>query len=273
MLKAFFLIVILISVLWFFLRVLEQNAIFYPYKKIELTPRDLGMNYEDVYIKTDDNVKLNGWFIPVKDKAKRKTAITILYLHGNAGNISHRVEIAKVFNEYDYNFFIVDYRGFGKSNGIPSEKGTYRDALAAYNYLITREDINPEKIVLYGQSLGGAIAIDLATKVKIAAIITEASLSSTIAVAKNVYPFLPLGLMMTQKFDALSKVDKITAPKLFIHSMDDEIVSFSQGEELFKKAKEPKEFMLARGGHNSSFFIYTDEYIKRIKIFLKNHLR
>lgn len=261
-------VVLVIIILLVFLRLFEKKLIFFPYKKIELTPQYIGLNYEDIYFKTNDNVKLNGWFVPIKDKTKQKIVPTILFCHGNAGNISHRIEILKIFNEFNYNIFIFDYRGYGRSDGSPSEEGTYLDAVASYNYLISRDDIDKSKIVLYGKSLGGAIAIDLATRVKIFALITEASFTSTVEVGRQVYPIFPVKLLVTQKFDALSKIGKITVPKLIIHSTEDEIIPFNIGKKLFEKAVEPKEFMVTKGGHNDSFLIYTIDYMKKIGEFL-----
>lgn len=260
--------IIVIFLFFVYLRFFEKRTIFYPLKIIEFNPSDVGLEYEDVLFKTQDGIELHGWFIPKAD-----AYVSVLYCHGNAGNISHRLEIAKMFHAQGMNFFIFDYRGFGRSKGSPYEEGTYLDAQAAYNYLVKTKGIVPEKIVLYGKSLGAAIAIDLATKVKAGALISESGFTSTPDLAREVYKFLPLWLFVSQKYDSLKKIDKINMPKLIIHSQNDEIIPFSHGKKLFEKAKEPKELYVMRGGHNDAFYIYTDECMQRIDNFLKKYIR
>lgn len=250
------------------MRFFEKRTIFYPAKIIEFNPSGVGLEYEDVLFKAQDGIELHGWFIPAKD-----AFFTILYCHGNAGNISHRVELAKMFNEKKMNFFIFDYRGFGKSKGSPDEKGTYLDSQAAYDYLVKTKAISPERLVIFGKSLGAAIAIDLAAKVKAAALISESGFTSTVNLAKDVYKILPLWLFVTQKYDSLSKIDKVSIPKLIIHSRNDEIVPFEHGKKLFEKAKDPKELYVMQGGHNDAFYIYSDECMQRIEDFLKRYVK
>lgn len=268
MLKIFFSIIIFIAFLLVYSQLLERKALYYPSKKIEFTPSSFGLEYEDAFFKTKDGVGLHGWFIPAKD-----SFATILYCHGNAGNISHRIEIAQMFNQRKMNFFIFDYRGFGKSKGIPTEKGTYLDAEAAYHFLIDKKDIDPSRVVIYGKSIGAAIAIDLATKVNAAALIVESSFLSTRAMAREIYPFLPFWLFIRSKYNADSKINKVDIPKLIIHSQNDEIVPFAHGQKLFDLAKPAKEFYVMRGGHNDAFYIYSDECMQRIVDFLKRYLK
>jgi len=247
---------------------LERGALYYPSKKIEFIPAGLGLGYEDIFFRTGDGIELHGWFVPAQD-----AVATILYCHGNAGNISHRVEIAKMFNEKKMNFFIFDYRGFGKSKGWPTERGTYLDAQAAYDYLVGRQDIDRNRIVIFGKSLGAAIAIDLASRVKVAALISESSFTSTRDMARAIYPLLPFWLFLKSNYNAYAKIAKIETPKLIIHSRDDEIVPFSQGQRLFVKAKPPKEFYVMRGGHNDAFYIHNAECMQRISDFVEGYLK
>ena len=266
--KMVYYIIVSVAVILFvalYVKWFERSSIFFPSKYIEKTPLDKSLPYEDVYFKTEDGVKLNGWFVPAKGQARA----TILFCHGNAGNISHRFDTIEIFNGLDLNVFIFDYRGYGKSDGWPSEKGTYWDAQAAYNYLMTRRDIDKKKIVLYGKSLGGAVALDLATKVKVYAVISDGVFTSTLDMAKEIYPFLPAKLFITMKYDTLSKIDGVDAPKLIIHSREDEIVPFHHGEKLFEESSEVKEFYPMRGGHNEAIFLYSDEYGKKIDEFLR----
>jgi fermentation-respiration switch protein FrsA (DUF1100 family) len=262
----FSLIIIFLFILY--MRFFEKRTIFYPSKIIEFNPSGVGLEYEDVFFNTQDGIALHGWFIPARD-----AFATVLHCHGNAGNISHRVELARLFNERKMNFFIFDYRGFGKSKGSPGEKGTYLDAQAAYGYLVKTKDIPPERLVVYGKSLGAAIAIDLATKVKAAALISESGFTSTTNLAMDVYKFIPLWLFVTQKYDSIVKIGRINIPKLIIHSQNDEIIPFSHGKKLFEKASEPKEMYIMQGGHNDAFYIYSDKCMQKIEDFLRRHVK
>ena len=259
------LILLLICSLFIFayFRYFERKSIYFPTKTIEFTPRDVGLRYEDLFFVTDDEVRLNGWFVPAESARG-----SLLFCHGNAGNISHRVEIIKIFNELRLNVFIFDYRGYGKSQGSPSEKGFYKDVRAAYEYLLSRKDINRDTIVIYGKSIGANVATDLASKVKAAALISESGFSSAYDMGRRLFPYLPVKWMMTIKYDAVAKIKDITIPKLIIHSRDDEIVPFNLGEKLFKAAAEPKEFYVMRGGHNEAVFMARKEYSDKIDDFL-----
>ena len=266
MLKTVLYLIVFIFLFLIYARLLERKIIYFPSKTIEFEPSDAGLAYEDVFFKAEDGTELHGWFVQVPD-----AYATVLYFHGNAGNISHRVEIAKMFNDKKMNFFIIDYRGFGRSKGSPNEKGIYLDALAAYNYLVDIKGICLKKIILYGKSLGVAAAIDLATKVKAGALICESGFTSTQDFAREIYKFIPLWLFVSQKYDSLGKIGKLDIPKLIIHSQNDEIVPFSHGKRLFEKAREPKELYVMRGGHNDAFYIYNAECMQRISDFLKRY--
>jgi len=257
--------VIAIFLLVLYAKWFERSSIFFPTRHIEKTPLAESLAYEDVYFETEDGIRLNGWFIPAKQPARA----TILFCHGNAGNISHRFEIIEIFHSLDLNVFIFDYRGYGKSRGWPSEKGTYLDAQAAYDCLLARTDIDKERIIAYGKSLGGAVALDLATKRNACAVISDGVFTSTLDIAEEVYPFLPVKFFITMKYDTLSKIGSVRVPKLIIHSREDEIVPFHHGQKLFEKASGVKEFYPMRGGHNEAIIIYSDEYKKRIDEFLK----
>lgn len=257
------LVVVTVIFIIFYFRWFERHSAFFPIREIELTPDSIGLDYEDIYFKTSDGLKLNGWFIP----AGRPRA-TILFCHGNAGNISHRLEMIRIFNRLNLNLFIFDYRGYGRSSGRPSEKGTYLDARAAYNYLISRGDVDKDRIIVYGKSLGGAVVIDLALKTKLCLLISESAFSSAPEIAKVIYPHLPIKIVVTMKYDNISKIKKLTLPKLIIHSIDDEIVPFEQGQRLFNQAAEPKEFYQMQGGHNDAALMAEQEFEGRINEFL-----
>ena len=230
---------------------LEHSAIFYPGKGIDLTPESEGLNFEDLYIKTPDGLLINGWFIK-----STPTAATILYSHGNEGNMDDgdRMEEVKFFHDLGLNVLTFDYRGYGRSQGIPSEEGVYKDALGAYDYLQTRSDIDPKRIIAFGASLGGAVAIDLATKRKIIGLIIDSSFTCAKDMAEIMYPYLP-SWMMSVKFDNVSKVKNLTMPKFFMHSSQDEIIEREIGENLFKAANTPKQFLVTSGRHDDGQFM------------------
>jgi len=244
------------------IRYIESHSIFFPMKEITTTPAAYNVRYEDVYFKTSDNLLLNGWFIPA-DGAK----YTLILSHGNAGNISHRMEKALLLRDLRLNILLFDYRGYGRSEGTPSEPGLYKDVAAAYNYLVTGRKISGDNNILYGESIGGAVAIDLARKVKVRALITEETFTSIKDMAKIAYPFLPY-FIFSSRFDCVSKIKEVTCPKLIIHSTDDEIVPFYLGEKLFNAAKPPKKLLRIKGSHNTAFLDSKEQFTEGIKSFL-----
>lgn len=265
-------ILILILLVAFFifgyLKYFEKKGIYYPTKEIEFTPLDFGLKYEDIFFNTEDGLRLNGWFV-----ASENPRGTLLFCHGNAGNISHRIEIIKIFNRLNLNVFIFDYRGYGKSQGSPSEKGLYQDAQAAYKYLLTRKDIDKDAIVVYGKSIGANVAVNLSSEVKAACLISESGFTSAYDMARRLFPYLPVKWMITVKYNALEKIKNISMPKLIIHSKNDEIIPFEMGKRLFDAAARPKEFYEMRGGHNEAVFMAGEEYRIRINNFLNRYLK
>jgi len=231
-------------------------------KTIEFYPTAYSMPFEDVYIKTKDGLTINGWFLP-RGNARH----TLLFFHGNAGNIGHRLEKLQMLSDIGINIFIIDYRSYGKSQGKPSEKGLYLDAVCAYQYLVDNRIIPPGQIIVYGESLGGAVAIDLASKVKVGGLITEGVFSDEADMAWTVFPGMP-AFILNNKFDSLKKIKKVKAAKLFIHSIDDEIVPFELGRKLYSAAGEPKQFAKIRGGHNNAYMASKKEYISAVSSFV-----
>ncbi|MFH1655972.1 MAG: alpha/beta hydrolase [Candidatus Omnitrophota bacterium] len=258
MLKIFIYIILFCVFVFAYARYIEMRSIFYPMKAIEATPKDIGLDYEDIYFKVEDGVTLNGWLVK-NPKAKA----TILVFHGNAGNISHRLEKISILNQIGLNVFIIDYRGYGRSQGRPSEEGIYKDARAAYDYLATLKGINKDKIVSFGSSIGGAVAIDLAVNRDVACLVVDSSLTSAKDMGKRFYPYIPSFLFQT-KFNSIDKVKTIKSAKIFIHSINDEIVPFEFGQRLYDAASQPKEFFKILGGHNSGFMESKDVIIKKL---------
>jgi fermentation-respiration switch protein FrsA (DUF1100 family) len=256
-----FLFLIFIAV---YIRYIELRSIFYPYRAIENNPKSIGLDYEDCYFKTEDGILLNGWLIK-KSSAKS----TILFFHGNAGNIGHRLEKLALFYNSGVNTFIIDYRGYGKSQGRPSEEGIYKDARAAYDYLLSRGD-SPGKKIAYGESLGSTVAIDLCRHRQIDGLIVDSAFTNAKDMGRVIFPFIP-SFLIANKFDSLNKILGLAIPKLFIHSINDEIVPFSLGEKLFKAATAPKEFLKITGGHNSGFWESQDLIREKITEFLHQY--
>ncbi len=238
--------------LFFYARYLEKKSLYYPISDIENTPQDIGIEYEDIFFNTKDDVRLNGWLL----KAQKPRA-TMLFAHGNGGNIGHRLDKIVFFNKLGFNVFTFDYRGYGKSQGMPSEKGLYLDIQAVYEFITDKNLGVP--IIVYGESLGGAIAIDLAARSDIAldGLIVEGTFTNVNDMAKTIYPMLPTFLIKT-KFDSVGKISKIKVPKLHFHARSDNIVPFTLGQKLFKAASNPKKFIILEGVHNDCFFISED---------------
>lgn len=253
-------------VLWVLIRRFERAQIYYPAAELETTPAAAGLAYEDVYLTTSDRLRLHGWWVPAAEQAP-----AVIFCHGNAGNISHRLDLITIFHRLGLNLFIFDYRGFGRSEGRPDEKGTYLDAEAAWVHLRDR-GIAPEKIVIFGRSLGGAVAIELAGRRPAGALIVESTFTSTVDMGKLIFPFLPVGLIVTHRYDSLSKVGGLDLPQLFIHSRDDELVPFEMGKRLYRGAAEPKEFFAISGSHNDGYLVSEPAYSEAIAAFLENHL-
>lgn len=247
-------VLIVIGLLVLFLRYIEARTLFYPTKEVASFPDRAGLEFQDVFFTTTDNLKLNGWFIPGED-----AEYTILFCHGNAGNITHRIEKLRFFNELGCNVFIFDYRGYGKSPGKPSEAGLYKDTKAAYDYLLS-QGISADQIIGYGESIGGAAIVELALKEKMKAMILDSTITNVKDMVKCTYPFIPYWLF-SSRFDSESKIRSIVIPKLIVHSLNDEIVSFRLGRKLYAAASEPKDFLQIYGGHNSNFY-ESEELLK-----------
>ena len=271
MISRILIYLIIVFLLWLFFRWFERSNIYFPTKEIAYDPSQYRLKFEDVSLPTKDRKTITGWFVPALDTVK--PIGTLLFCHGNAGNISDRLAKLKIFNELNLNTLVFDYRGYGKSKGSISEKGTYLDALAAYEYLLSRKDIDTTKIILYGESLGGAVAIELAQQKSIAiALICDSPFTSIAEVGEEIYPLLPTKLIVSNKYDSLSKIGRIRIPKLFIHSQNDDIIGFHHSEKLFAAALEPKELLVIHGTHNEGFLDSEPVYKKGIAEFLKKYL-
>lgn len=274
---ALFVFFLYVGLMWF-----EESMIFYPMvypqgdwdvdylpaREGEIKPR-----IEDVALTASDGVRLHGWFCTpqtIAGRVVRNVAAdpVLLFFHGNAGNITHRLPILEVLVQIPACVFILDYRGYGKSEGRPSETGLYRDARAAWRYLVEERGIPAEHVVLFGNSLGGAVAIELAQDVRAAGLIAQSSFTSIPDMAALTFPFVPRFLVRTQ-FASLDKVGRLTLPKLFVHGNADELVPLAMGRRLYDAAAPPKAFYEVPGAdHNDLVYIGGAPYLERIRAFV-----
>lgn len=245
----------------------ERSFIFFPQFPGRLTGdwQPEGLPVEDVWLTAEDGVKLHSWWIPAPH-----AEFTVLAFHGNAANLPNRADIYALFRTAPVNLLAVEYRGYGRSEGVPNEQGIYRDARAAYDYLTQQRRIPPKQIVVYGASLGSAVAADLASQREVGGIVLEAPFSSAAAVARRVYWFLPgLGVFARTKLDAAAKLERVHTPLLVIHCARDPVIAFSFGEEVFRRAHEPKRLVRIEGAcHEDASLVAPEEYLRALREFL-----
>jgi len=256
---------IVLAVLWLALRWFEWRSIYFPMQRMLATPAEAGLAFEEVSFAASDGVKLHGWYLPRAD-----AKLTALFCHGNAGNVSDRVEKLVILHSLGVNVFIFDYRGYGRSEGRPSEQGTYRDALAAYEWLRAQKKTEPRQIVLYGESLGCAMAVEVATQHDVGGVVLESAFTNVPDMARAIYPIIPLHLFCHYRYDSLAKLGRVKAPVLIFHSREDEIVPFQHGQRLFAAAPEPKRFVELRGDHNGGFAVSEETYRRGLREFFRS---
>ena len=240
--------VLTVGILW---SQLERRYIFFPTAEVGFTPADAALKYEDVTFGSAGGLKLHGWYVP---GAVERDNTTWIWFHGNGGNIGHRVdELAMLHHRLGVNLLIFDYQGYGRSQGEPTEQGTYRDARAALEYVSNRPGVDPRKIVYFGRSLGAAVAVELATEKPPAGLILVSPFSSVSDMARRAFPYLPVGWLLKDRYDSMSRIRRIQTPLLIIHGAQDEMVPVEQGRMLFEAANDPKTFrLLPAAGHNDT---------------------
>ncbi|MEW6441699.1 MAG: alpha/beta hydrolase [bacterium] len=249
---------------FFVLGFFERRLIYYPTRVLEATPSAVGLEYEDLAIRTADGLRLHGWFVPGAG-----AGWTLLFLHGNAGNIGDRVENLRLLHDLGLQVCIIDYRGYGRSEGSPTEEGLYRDADAAYSWLLARADVDPERIVVFGRSLGAAVAVDLCARVGCRRLILEGAFPSAAEMARAILPLPMLDRLLPERFAAAEKIPNVRAPLLQFHGARDEVVPFELGVRLFEAAHPPKAFVPVPGaGHNDVWIVGGQAYADRIRTFL-----
>ncbi len=270
-----------------FVAMFQTRLIYFPTPDYPVTPTDFGLEYEDLTLTTRDGVSIAAWYIPY-----REARGTLIYCHGNAGNISDRLHSIQLLHRMGINVLIFDYRGYGRSEGKPTEDGTYEDAETAWRYLTETRGESPERIVIFGRSLGGAVAIELAKRRSTgnestsgesgtadvpagsgpAGLIVESSFTSLLDIGRLHYPLLPVRLLVSYTYSSILKVPNITCPKLFLHGSGDMLIPISNGRQLFDAAAEPKQFITTPGDHNGGGFEYAPEFTNRLDEFLRDVL-
>ena len=249
---------------------LDRRLIFFPSSEITQTPADVGLHFEDVSFTASDGTLLNAWFIPGAGD------YTLLWFHGNAGNIGNRIDNLLLFNRsLGVNIFIFDYRGYGRSESRPSESGIYLDADAALERLRSRDDIDMDKLILFGRSLGCAVAVEMATRYPTYPVILESPFTSVDAMSRRIRPrllsFLPTRMVVRSRFDSLAKIGSIRSPVMILHGSRDTTVPISMGRELFAAANEPKRFYTIQGAsHNDTYLVGGERYIAELKGFMES---
>ncbi len=248
---------------------MDRMFIFFPSRDLTSGPADAGLEFEDVLFDTSDGVSLHGWFVP----GRADTAL--LWFHGNAGNVSHRVQnILMLHHRLGTGIFIFDYRGYGRSGGSPSEDGLYRDGEAAIAYLEQRRGIDPKnQVALFGRSLGCAVAVEMAARHETRALILESPFTSIRAMAKRSNPLLsailPTGVVVRSKFDSLSKIHRVRAPLMVLHGDRDDVVPLTMGQELWEAARVPKTFFTVEGaGHDDVYLVGGEPYFDALARFI-----
>lgn len=241
----------------------QGRFLYKPTREIEATPAAISLEYEEVTLTAGDGVSLHGWFV----HHPRPRAVA-LYFHGNRGNISQRLESLKIFHRLRLSTFILDYHGYGRSGGRPSEQSTYLDAQAAWDYLLRDRGIQPADIVVFGRSLGAAVASWLIARQRPAAAIIESTFTSLPDVAAETYPLLPARWLSRFHYNTLENLRQALCPVLIAHSRDDAVISFRHGRRLYDAAVGRKDFLEMGGGHNDGFITSGDEYLRALDGFL-----
>ncbi|MBI4249392.1 MAG: alpha/beta hydrolase [Elusimicrobia bacterium] len=294
---------ILIAIFFVFFRRFEAANLYHPDRQILTSPKFLNLDFEEARFSSKDGVALHGWYVraaappaqpgprsslrpsgasgsqgsvpgAAQGAARQRPRLgVILHNHGNAGNIGHRVDELALMSEAGFDVLIYDYRGYGQSGGSPTEKGTYADAAAAYAYLTEAKGVAPESILLFGESLGAAVAVQLAASVPAGGLALMGAFTSVVDMARVYYPILPAKWLVRYRYDSLSKLPGIKLPVLVMHSEEDDIVPVEMGRRLFEAAREPKALALLKGGHNDVFYVDGERIAHSLRAFAAKHLK
>lgn len=251
---------------WVFLS--QRKLLYFPKRELVATPVEAGLAYEDVHLTNELGTTIHGWWLPC-DNAR----FTLLFSHGNGGNISHRLESLRIFHDLGLSVLIYDYSGYGQSLGEVSEEATRADARAAWHWLVDERDIGPHTILLFGRSLGGAVAARLAGElnadnVQPAGMILESTFTSIPDMGAHVYPWLPVRQLARFEYNSRSELADVRSPALFLHSRDDDVVPYDIGYNLYDNYHGPKSFLELLGDHNAGFLFTGEVYVEGLDRFL-----
>ncbi len=235
----------------------QARFLYYPSRAVPFTPSVLNLAYEDVRVPVGEGADVHGWFVPAAAGEDRGA---VLFCHGNAGTIADRLDTLEILHELGFAVMLFDYRGYGNSAGRPSERGTYDDARAAWRHLTEQRGFAPAKIVVFGRSLGGAVAARLAQETAPAALVVESSFSSVPDLARELYPFLPVGWLCRFRYSTAEYAAAASCPVVVVHSPGDELIPFTHGRRIFNAATAPKHFLQIRGSHNEGFLVSGSDY-------------
>jgi fermentation-respiration switch protein FrsA (DUF1100 family) len=264
----------LLAILLFFF---QERMAYYPQmgRELRLNPRDYGLDHTELTLTTSDGERLDAWFVPAPGAGSVPGPVALI-LHGNAGNMTQRLDTIAMFHRLGYAVLIVDYRGYGRSTGRPSEQGLYRDALTAWEYLTRERGIAPARVVLFGESLGGGVAAWLAAQLEQSgqpgALVLASTFSSARELAADIYPWLPTRGLVRLRYDTRAALATISCPVFIAHSADDDIVPFRHGQRLYAAAGEPKAFLQMAGGHNQGFIYVLPAWVAALEEFLGRYV-
>lgn len=231
------------------------------------TPASIGLGFDPLTLTTPDGETLDGWHVPATPGTRTRGLVIIF--HGNAGNISHRLDYLRMFHDLGYASLIIDYRGYGRSSGRPSEEGSYMDADTTWRHATQALGYPAGRIVVFGESLGGAVATQLAAIRQPAALVLASTFTSVPDLGAEIYPWLPIRLLARIRYDSRDRLPHLNSPVLVIHSRNDDIIPFAHGQRLFEMARAPKQFLEIQGGHNDGFVFGRSEWVQQLDLFLK----
>jgi len=250
----------------------QRRLMFAPTREIAGTPADIGLACRDVFLDTEDGLKINAWYL--RSTPDSNTVVprkTVLFFHGNAGNMSHRLTTMEFLVGLGVDVLMIDYRGYGRSEGSPGEDGLYADAVAAYDWLTAEHAVAAEDIVVFGRSLGGAVAVELALRRPCSGVIVESAFTSMTDMGRKLFPYVPIRILLRHHFETIEKIDRLSCPVLIAHSPDDELVPYEMGRRLYEAAPEPKRFAELSGGHNELGYFEDPNYRKALKELIDHH--
>jgi fermentation-respiration switch protein FrsA (DUF1100 family) len=245
----------------------QASYVYYPDRRVDATPADIGLRFEDVRLTVPGGDTVAAWYVP----AAMEPARTAIFCHGNGGDLGDWIETVRTLHGLGFHVLIFDYRGYGQSTGEPSERATYEDAKAAWDWLTVERQTPPDRIVVYGRSLGGSVAAWLAAEVRPGALVVESAFASAAAMAARMFPYLPTRLLCRYRYDTRAAASRARCPVLVAHGPSDEMVPFAHGRRIFEAAPEPKRFVEIPGRHNDGGLDVDPAFRQALMEFLDRH--